>query len=47
MYVTDMEMRVRDIFPNCFFGEDNYGQVIIYTDMMVLDNTLVPFEEEN
>jgi hypothetical protein len=46
MHIADMEMRVRDIFPNCTFDEDNYGQIVIYTDMMVDNNTLVPFEEE-
>lgn len=47
MHIVDMEILVRDIFPNCTFEEDNYGQIIIYTDMMVASNgkTLVTFEE--
>lgn len=37
--------RVMDIFPNASVGEDNDGQIIIYTDMTVdSTETLVPFE---
>lgn len=45
MHIVDMEVLVRDIFPNCTFDEDNYGQIIIYTDMMVDGKIVVPFEE--
>ena len=46
MNLIDMEMLIRDIFPNCTFDEDNYGQIVIYTDMMVEGDTLVNLEEE-
>lgn len=45
MFITDMEILVRDIFPNCTFDEDNYGQIIIYTDTMISNGVIVPFWE--
>lgn len=35
------------IFPSASFGEDNDGQLIIYTDYKVQGDTLVPLTQED
>lgn len=45
MHIADMEVLVRDIFPNCTFAEDTDGEIVIYTNMMVDGKMIVPFEE--
>lgn len=39
---------VLGIFPNASIGEDNDGQLVIYTDMMLGKNDeVIPFENED
>lgn len=48
MTIDELHIALSKVFPNGFaLDEDNYGQVVIYTDLMCDENdNLVPFEEE-
>lgn len=46
MTFDDLMRKVLDIFPNATLDEDNYGQIVIYTDLMeTKDGEVVPFTE--
>lgn len=47
--MTEKEMieKVLFIFPNMTLGEDNSGQLIIYTDTEIVGGDVVPFNERN
>lgn len=38
--------RLLEIFPNMTLGEDNSGQLVVYTDTRLLGDVLVPFDCE-
>lgn len=43
----DMMKAVLAIFPNAQLEQDNYGQVIVYTDLSLdSKDNVVPFEED-
>jgi hypothetical protein len=43
----DMMKAVLAIFPNAQLEQDNYGQVIVYTDLSLDSNdNVVPYEED-
>ena len=43
----DMMEAVLAIFPNAQLEQDNYGQVIVYTDLSLDSNdNVVPYEED-
>ena len=47
MQYQELKSKISGILPNADFGEDNYGQLIIYTNKMVMeDDVVVDFEEE-
>lgn len=46
MNIQDAIQSIREVFPNATFEEDNYGQVVIYTDKRVKDGVLAPFDYE-
>jgi hypothetical protein len=38
--------QIRKVLPNASIGEDNDGQIVIYTDCRTLDgDTIVPFDD--
>ena len=46
MTLTELADMMYGILPEATFGEDNDGQLIIYTNLLLQDNNLVPFPEE-
>lgn len=45
MTYADLVKKVTEILPNATFGEDNDGQLLIYTDVSEQKNgELIPFE---
>lgn len=46
MYFNEFYSRLLEILPNATVGEDNDGQLVIYTDMRVSEDKLIPFEVE-
>lgn len=48
MNENDMLSRLLQIFPDATLGEDSDGQLIIFTDMRLSGEDVVPFvEDEN
>jgi len=48
MTESEMLSELLTIFPNATLGEDNDGQLIIYTDTMIsLGGDIIPLAEEN
>ena len=47
--MTEQEMleKVLSIFPNASMGEDNDGQLVIYTDMRIAEDSTIEAMEEN
>ncbi len=45
MTEEEMVTLVEKIFPRASIEVDNYGQVIIYTDVSIQDGKVVPFNE--
>ena len=51
MKLVDLMAHISSVMPNATVDEDNYGQLIIYTDLKFQrdqttgDETVVPFEE--
>ena len=49
MTYDQLEQRIREILPSAEFGEDNYGQIIVYTGLVEKPDTdeLADFEDED
>lgn len=48
MIYKEMHKKVLELFPDAEIEEDNDGQIIIYTGMMVApENKIVPFTMED
>lgn len=46
MTFNDLMQAILQVLPNATFDEDNYGQLIVYTDMCEdTDGNLIPFVE--
>lgn len=45
MTESEMLSQLLKIFPDATLGEDNDGQLIIFTDMRFSGENIVPFEE--
>ena len=44
--IGNLMNEIRQILPNATIGEDNDGQIVIYTDVMVdSNNNLIPLQE--
>lgn len=46
---NELVAAILKVVPNASFGEDNDGQIVIYTDLTDIggpEGTLVPFESE-
>jgi len=43
---TEMENKIRAILPRAQFEQDNFGQIVIYTDLIEEGGTLIPFDLE-
>lgn len=46
MNESEMISKLLAVFPNMELGEDNDGQLIIYTDCRLIDDMVVKMEEE-
>ena len=47
MNISEAMQGILSVFPNATIGEDNDGQIVIYTDVrLVRGGTLVPFANE-
>ena len=46
MTLQELMVAIDKILPGAQIGEDNDGQIVIYTDLMEKDEKLVKFEEE-
>jgi len=42
MTIHDAVKTLLELFPNMDYGEDNNGQIVIYTGMQLVDDTLLP-----
>ena len=45
MTLDDLSLALYPLIPNHDFQLDNYGQLVIYTDMMLDGRNVVPFVE--
>ena len=45
MTLDELSIALRPFLPTHAFEEDNYGQLVIYTDMMLDGTNVVPFVE--
>jgi hypothetical protein len=46
MTLNELVNAIREHLPECSVGEDNEGQIILYTNMTIDRNeTLIPMEE--
>lgn len=46
MKYRELCQAIRNVLPAAQIEEDNYGQIIIYTDLMESKGEIVKFEEE-
>lgn len=46
MTLDELALAISTVIPRYAFEVDNYGQLIIYTDMMLDGRNVVPFVEE-
>lgn len=49
MNENELMSKILEVLPNAMFGTDNDGQVIIYTNLKVVDSdgTLTEFDDSN
>ena len=46
MTYDELMRAILEVLPHATAGEDNDGQLIIYTDMRLSGDDVVPFEED-
>ncbi len=42
--LSDLMDKIREVCPDATIGEDNSGQLVIYTDVRLVDEELIPLE---
>jgi hypothetical protein len=48
MTIGELQVRIRKIIPDAAFERDNYGQIVIYTNLEDgPDNTVVDFDPDD
>lgn len=46
MDYSELVAKVREIIPGAYFSQDNYGQIIIYTELREVCGKIMPYNEE-
>lgn len=45
MTSNELMNKIREILPNATIGEENDGQIVIYTNLEEINNRLIDFDE--